>query len=244
MPADDRRTIREVSPVHDVLKGKKVIFFDVGNTLDRPASGNWMFTRRFLELAGERFRSCTRERVVQAWNEGLRYLADNHLIRDTGEECDRFVRYYTILSDRLDLGFTAENTLEIARDRAFNMDNYILYPDTKRVLTGLSGSFRMGIISDTWPSIEQQLTALGIRQFFSFTTYSFELGVFKPDPRMFEDALSRCGCPAEETVFIDDGPRNVEGAAKLGITPVLIAADGDPGEDVPYTKIRSLSELL
>ena len=28
----------------DILKDKKVIFFDVGYTLDRPASGDWMFT--------------------------------------------------------------------------------------------------------------------------------------------------------------------------------------------------------
>ena len=36
------------------LKDKKVIFFDVGNTLDRPASGHWMFTNRFLAEAGDR----------------------------------------------------------------------------------------------------------------------------------------------------------------------------------------------
>ena len=35
------------------LKDKKVIFFDVGNTLDRPASGHWMFTNRFYEVAAE-----------------------------------------------------------------------------------------------------------------------------------------------------------------------------------------------
>ena len=31
---------------------KKAIFFDVGYTLDRPASGDWMFTNRFLAEAG------------------------------------------------------------------------------------------------------------------------------------------------------------------------------------------------
>ena len=34
------------------LRDKKVIFFDVGYTLDKPASGDWMFTNRFLEEAG------------------------------------------------------------------------------------------------------------------------------------------------------------------------------------------------
>ena len=32
----------------DLLNDKKVIFFDVGYTLDKPASGDWMFTNQFL----------------------------------------------------------------------------------------------------------------------------------------------------------------------------------------------------
>lgn len=35
--------------VHEILKEKKVIFFDVGYTLDYPASGDWMFTQKFIE---------------------------------------------------------------------------------------------------------------------------------------------------------------------------------------------------
>jgi len=34
----------------NLLKDKKVIFFDVGYTLDAPASGDWMFTNQFLEV--------------------------------------------------------------------------------------------------------------------------------------------------------------------------------------------------
>ena len=37
----------------DLLKDKKVVFFDVGYTLDRPASGGWMFTGKFLKLRRE-----------------------------------------------------------------------------------------------------------------------------------------------------------------------------------------------
>ena len=34
--------------MHEVLKDKKFIFFDVGYTLDAPASGHWMFTNSVL----------------------------------------------------------------------------------------------------------------------------------------------------------------------------------------------------
>ena len=39
------------------LRDKKVIFFDVGYTLDMPASGDWMFTNRFLQEAGDKLKT-------------------------------------------------------------------------------------------------------------------------------------------------------------------------------------------
>ena len=80
--------------------------------------------------------------------------------------------------------------------------------------------------------------------YLSFTTFSCFVGVFKPDKRIYLDALNKCGVPAEETFFIDDAVRNLDGAAALGITPILIAAN--PASDVKtnYLKIRDLRELI
>ena len=230
--------------MHELLSDKKVIFFDVGYTIDRPASGDWLLTKRFCELAGERLRRCTPAEVDAAQAAGAEYLGKNHLIRDVEEEVEQFLRYYRIVSDALGLGLTGDEIAEAAMDRTYNMDNYVIYPDARRVIETLSRTHRLGIISDTWPSIENQLRALDVRQFFSFATYSFALGVFKPDRRMYLDALEKSGCPAEETVFIDDSPRNLAGAAALGITPILIAADPASDAETPYARIRALSELL
>ena len=70
------------------------------------------------------------------------------------------------------------------------------------------------------------------------------VGVFKPDQRIYLDALNKCGVPAGETVFIDDGVRNLDGAAALGITPILIAANPDSDVKTDYLKIRDLRELI
>ena len=226
------------------LKDKKVIFFDVGNTLDRPASGHWMFTNRFLAEAGDRLKACSREEYARAWNAGLEFLTKNHLVTTVEAECRQFSEFYSLVSRELDLGLTEKQCEEIARDRTYNMENYIIYPDAKEVIRTLSKTHRLGIISDTWPSIENQLRTLDVLQYFSFTTYSFALGVFKPDRRMYLDALEKCGCDARETVFIDDSPRNLEGAAGLGITPILIAANPASDVETPYMEIRSLSELI
>lgn len=230
--------------MHELLSDKKVIFFDVGYTIDRPASGDWLLTKRFCELAGERLRRCTPAEIDAAQAAGAEYLGKNHRLGDVEEEVEQFLRYYRIVSDALGLGLTGDEIAEAAMDRTYNMDNYVIYPDARRVIETLSRTHRLGIISDTWPSIENQLRALDVRQFFSFATYSFALGVFKPDRRMYLDALEKSGCPAEETVFIDDSPRNLAGAAALGITPILIAADPASDAETPYARIRALSELL
>ena len=224
--------------MHELLSDKKVIF------IDRPASGDWLLTKRFCELAGERLRRCTPAEIDAAQAAGAEYLGKNHRLGDVEEEVEQFLRYYRIVSDALGLGLTGDEIAEAAMDRTYNMDNYVIYPDARRVIETLSRTHRLGIISDTWPSIENQLRALDVRQFFSFATYSFALGVFKPDRRMYLDALEKSGCPAEETVFIDDSPRNLAGAAALGITPILIAADPASDAETPYARIRALSELL
>ena len=230
--------------MHELLSGKAVLFFDVGYTLDYPASGDWMFTHRFYEMAGDRLKRCSSEQILRAKAAGLDYLEKHHLLRDEEEEVERFCQFYRIVSDVLKLDLTEDEIMAATWDRTFNMANYIPYPDARESLQALSRTHRLGIISDTWPSIERQLRALELRPFFSFATYSFSLGVFKPDRRMYLDALQQCGRDAQETVFIDDSPRNLAGAAELGITPILIAANPASDVETPYRKIRSLSELL
>ena len=61
---------------------------------------------------------------------------------------------------------------------------------------------------------------------------------------MFLDALNKSGAAPEETVFIDDSVRNLEGAAALGITPILIAANPAADVETAYLKIRDLRELI
>ncbi len=227
-----------------LLRDKKVIFFDVGYTLDAPASGDWMFTNRFLELAGERLKARSEAAVLEAKEAGLRYLAGNHLVTTVEAEEEQFFRYYSIISEALDLGLTEAQAREAGRDRARNMANYVPYPGIGEVLETLSRTHRLGIISDTWPSIEGQLEYIGVSRYLSFATYSCFLGTFKPDPRMYLDALGKAGVPAGETVFIDDSVRNLEGAAALGITPVLIAANPASDVETEYLKIRDLWELI
>lgn len=226
------------------LKDKKVIFFDVGYTLDMPASGDWMLTNKFLEEAGDKLKNRSSEEIRHAAEVGLRFLTPNHLVTTVEAECEQFYQYYTILSNELNLDLSEEQRRAIGQDRTYNMKNYIPYPGIKEVLETLSKTHKLGVISDTWPSIEPQLDYLGISQYFSCTTFSCFLGVFKPDFRMYQDALKKSGCSAQEAVFIDDSIRNLEGAAALGIFPILIAANPASDVETSFLKIKDLRELI
>jgi HAD superfamily hydrolase (TIGR01509 family) len=46
---------------------------------------------------------------------------------------------------------------------------------------------------------------------------SCEVGVSKPDPRIYQLCLDRLGLPAAETLFVDDRADNIEGAARIGL---------------------------
>ena len=228
----------------DLLRDKEVIFFDVGYTLDAPASGDWMFTNRFLETAGDKLKKRSDDDIRNAREAGLRFFTRDHLITTIDDEIRNFFDYYSIISDQLALELSKEEREQIARDRACNMKNYVPYPGMTEVLATLSRTHRLGIISDTWPSIESQLDYIGAAPYLSFTTFSCFVGVFKPDRRIYLDALGKCGAEAEKTVFIDDSVRNLDGAAALGITPVLIAANPESDVDTKYLKIHDLRELL
>ena len=52
---------------------------------------------------------------------------------------------------------------------------------------------------------------------FELSLFSSELGLLKPDPRIYQTLLERWRLPAEQIAFFDDRAENVLGAAEAGI---------------------------
>lgn len=52
---------------------------------------------------------------------------------------------------------------------------------------------------------------------FDVLIWSYQLGMAKPDPAIYREVLEKLGVPAQETLFIDDKPENIEAARKLGM---------------------------
>ena len=67
--------------------------------------------------------------------------------------------------------------------------------------------------AETFPVARGRFPFLG---WFEGIVISGEVGLTKPDPRIFEHLLDRFGIEASDAVFIDDAVANVEAAARLG----------------------------
>lgn len=216
------------------------IFLDLGGTLLYPPSGSFMFSDFAKQyFPPDRLRALPQEKVKAAKDRAAQERAVEHSrpILAIEEEHEIFLRYYTVLSAELGLGLSETEVKAVADDKVYNKDdNYRLFDDTIKTLNALHGKYKLGIISDTWPSIVPLLEHFDILKYFDCTTFSYELGTLKPDPRMFQDALSKMGLPPEQTMFVDDNPKNCEGAAQLGIVPVQICAESvwQPDTDKSY----------
>lgn len=56
---------------------------------------------------------------------------------------------------------------------------------------------------------------------FNHHTWSCELGMVKPDPRIYLHTCEKLGVAPNEAIFLDDKPENIEAAAKVGIHAIL-----------------------
>ena len=216
----------------------KGIFFDLGWTLIAPRSGNWM-------LSNFAARYFPREGLEEARKAGMDYMDTHHLLSTMEEEHALFQEYYTMLAKALPEREIRDADIKaITDDHVYNADNSYVFEDAISTLEALKGKYKLGVLSDTWPSIVPKLKAYGLYDYFDCFTFSYELGVYKPNPQMYEDALSKMGLPPEQTIFIDDFTGNLEGAQAAGIQPVLIQAKPDADDTDKMPKIKKVSELL
>ena len=228
------------------LQNIKGVFLDVGWTLCRPATGSWVIPIKALTYTGwDVFNSIDGEKRKEAFQTCMAYMDENHLIFTEEEELKQFRVYYRMLAEMLpELSWSDDQIEAIAQDKVFNMENYIPFEDTKDTVRELSKRFSLGVISDTWPSIRRILEYLGVYEFFDSYTYSCNLGVTKPDPKMYNHAIKALGIAPENTLFVDDFIDNLHGARRAGIQPVMITVRPDVTHETEYPKISAISGLF
>jgi len=228
----------------------KAILFDSGRVLNKPATGHWFIPPDFFKyIDKKKYNSIPIKKVKSAFKKAGRYISGQNIIRNEEEEFSYFLEYYRIFSECLpELGLDEEKIECITKDLVYNHKKYEFFEDVGSVISTLSQTYKLAIVSDAWPSLENVFIRAGLRDYFTSFVISSKIGVAKPNELMYKTALEELNVTPDEAVFIDDNIKNCEGASRLGIKTILLCRN--PGLYVyrkltcrSHSVIRNLSQL-
>lgn len=96
--------------------------------------------------------------------------------------------------------------------------NYDLISGTKEIIEKLRGKYQVMYLSDNVKERVDKLDArFGFISWFDGGIFSHEVGVRKPNPKIYEFALQKGEAKPDEAVFIDDKLKMLEPATVMGI---------------------------
>ena len=140
---------------------------------------------------------------------------------------------YTVACDLADQGFEvflhARHQIEV-------------FPEVEPTLETLAKHYALGVVTNGNADVRR----LGLADYFKFALCAEDIGIAKPDARLFHEALQRGGATAETAVHIGDHPGDdIAGAQQAGLRAIWFNPAGKvwEAEKAPDAEIRSLKEL-
>ena len=123
-------------------------------------------------------------------------------------------------------------------------DNYKLLPNAREVVAELAQRYPLTVITNGFVELQyKKIDANGMRQYFKHIVLSEEVGMQKPDPRIFEYALRINGISADEAVMVGDSySSDIQGAKNAGIDQIWLTRDS--GTDTATHIIHDIRQLL
>ena len=204
----------------------RAVFFDAGHTLvyahpdlgtvyteTTAALGPQIEPRRFLENFQPVFRESVREYASQGKASDEQ---DYTMWRDITR------RLYERIPELHAIEFSA--WFEALWRRFGEPEVWRLFNDVVPVLTELrEKGLVLGIVSNWDTRLRSICAGIGLDRLVDFIVISAEVGVRKPDPRIFHAALEQAKVEPGEAVHVGDLPaEDGEGAKRAGVRPLLV----------------------
>jgi epoxide hydrolase-like predicted phosphatase len=93
--------------------------------------------------------------------------------------------------------------------------------------------YHTGMLSNSWARDSRAMAKkFGFADCFDVFVTSAEVGVMKPDARIYQIAMQRLGVSPSESVFVDDFSENIEAARRLGMYVIQFAAPAQAREQL------------
>ena len=186
---------------------------------------------------------------ISSW-EGLwaRFKGDDNNLRVLREWAPRYRRnswYQALTKHGVD---DAKFALELAEAFPGNRRKlHIVYDDVRPTLERLGKSYQLALLSNGAPDLQREkIEGARVGQYFEQIVISGEVGIGKPDARIYHLVLSRFDVTAGEAMMIGDSLRSdVQGAQAVGMKAVWLNRSGRTRDDtvVPDVEVSDLYQL-
>jgi len=231
------RTVPAFGPgwQHEAVASLRAVLFDFSGTLFRlDENDSW-----FAGMAGvdEAAQAELMERLTHPTGPGVQMTERAYhawLNRDLKPQLHREAYLHVLQVSGL-----ADRHAEGLYQRVIDPASWTPYPDTVQVLDGLrADGIPTAVVSNIAWDVRRAFAAAGTGA--DEYVLSFETGVMKPDPRIFEIALDRLGVDAAETLMVGDSEENDGAAEGLGCSFTLV--DPLPTDERPTGLLDTLRE--
>ncbi|MBI5031428.1 MAG: HAD-IA family hydrolase [Chloroflexi bacterium] len=142
------------------------------------------------------------------------------------------------------LGLDAAQIPELQRDFWSSEE---LDATTVQFIQSLRPKYKIGILSNAWSDARYfHNTKFKMNTWVDAAVYSAEVKLCKPDPRIYQLILDQLQLVANECVFVDDKPANIQVAQALGMHGVLCRETQQTIDDIRacLDEHRSLAALF
>ncbi len=194
------------------MDGLKALILDYGNVL------SWPQNPESVEAM-----ACRARVSIDAFRAAYQLHRDAY---DTGLPAEEFWRRVlgTLGHPRSAPDFLATVTWLIHSD----VESWTQYRDEvwDLVRSFRANGGRTAFLSNGVPEVMARIRAeRPLESWFDVTIVSYEVGVAKPDPRIYRICIGRLGVDPKESLFVDDREENVEAAVRLGIRTLHFTGD-------------------
>jgi putative hydrolase of the HAD superfamily len=101
------------------------------------------------------------------------------------------------------------------------MNNWKLEPQMSKLANQLKKNYRLGLLSNSDPVNSPNYAKKGWYKPFEVLVLSHEIGILKPNPKIYKIALEKLRLKPEECLFIDDQEECVKTARMLRMKAIL-----------------------
>lgn len=220
------------------------LFFDLDHTLwDFRTNSRAVLSALYIELGLQERGVGSSEELIAAYeeiNEGLWQRYERGHIR---KDVMRVLRFRnTLLTFGVKDSALSERMGDLYLERTPQMQG--LFPGALELLESLRPHYGLHIITNGFEATQTtKLRSSGITHLFDHVICSEAVGVSKPDPRIFQQAMKRAKTTAEESLMIGDNARaDMAGARNVGMDHAHFAPEGGADPEATYSLLR-LEEL-